>query len=660
MVSPSPGPGVSPPVTQFLYDTEANLIGVVCPNGERIDYEYDADRRLSRVSYPDGRVVHLEHDRGFNVVSRRNSDGSKVNYKYDAADRLIRKVVTNTDGTSAITTYEYDADGRVVSAENENHSCESEYDAVGRSIREVQDGREFRYEYDRQNRRTKMIYPDGTTVRYVYDDVHRTTTIDSDLHGKIVWSMDSVFRPTEIVFDTGVREKLTYETDARPIAQMLLRDGQALRNRTYRKDHPLNLTEETIADGGDRRFVIGGTDRVLTEERSSVPGRPVREHYAFDSMDNITMSPLGGDWQYGPGNRLLRAPGRLFQYDGRGNMSAVESGAGTLNLEYDAEGQLLSAKTADGKLIEFSYDPFFRRTTKTVNGAITHFWWDMVVPAVESSGKRTVAFLFQPEGLVPVSQADVTSRKAAQRRYYYHVDSAGAVRDVTDAAGKIVWSADYSPLGKAKIAKGSTADIPFRTIGEYWDDEIELGYHRTRYYDADTGRFASPDPGDVANGFNLYIFQRNALNFFDPFGFMNWGFASSYGSAFETFCGNGLAGATGPATVSFPNGTSRVYDNFANGTYHEFKYIGQNGVSDSTLSRMRGQLTKDAKVLKQGGKVHWRFNRQPPASIRRRLQQLAKKYPGQFSWEVSGVPACQQGNFDALVKAELQARGLAA
>ena len=55
--------------------------------------------------------------------------------------------------------------------------------------------------------------------------------------------------------------------------------------------------------------------------------------------------------------------------------------------------------------------------------------------------------------------------------------------------------------------------------GQYYDQETELHYNYHRYYDAQTGRYLSPDPIRLAGGINLFVYALdNPVNLIDPFG----------------------------------------------------------------------------------------------------------------------------------------------
>ena len=67
---------------------------------------------------------------------------------------------------------------------------------------------------------------------------------------------------------------------------------------------------------------------------------------------------------------------------------------------------------------------------------------------------------------------------------------------------------------------------PFRYRGYYYDEEIELYYLQSRYYDAGIGRFVNSDEsaniglGDSLRSFNLYAYtENNPVSMIDEAGY---------------------------------------------------------------------------------------------------------------------------------------------
>ena len=60
-----------------------------------------------------------------------------------------------------------------------------------------------------------------------------------------------------------------------------------------------------------------------------------------------------------------------------------------------------------------------------------------------------------------------------------------------------------------------------RFQGQYLDRETGLHYNTFRYYDADIGRFISPDPIGLLGGTNLGSYSPNPTGWIDPLGWIN-------------------------------------------------------------------------------------------------------------------------------------------
>ncbi len=118
--------------------------------------------------------------------------------------------------------------------------------------------------------------------------------------------------------------------------------------------------------------------------------------------------------------------------------------------------------------------------------------------------------------------------------YYFHTDQAGMPEELTNADGQLVWQATYKTwgttvaeewgvktlAGQQPVEKGDkpTSEQNLRFQGQYLDRSTGLHYSTFRYYDADIGRFISPDPIGLWGGINLHSYAPNPLSWIDPWG----------------------------------------------------------------------------------------------------------------------------------------------
>ena len=123
--------------------------------------------------------------------------------------------------------------------------------------------------------------------------------------------------------------------------------------------------------------------------------------------------------------------------------------------------------------------------------------------------------------------------------YYFHTDQVGLPEELSNAQDQIIWQAQYKTWGStveerwearrlhgAKVQGQTEGDIPqgdrqeqnLRFQGQYLDRETGLHYNTFRYYDADIGRFISPDPIGLEGGMNLGSYSPNPISWIDPWG----------------------------------------------------------------------------------------------------------------------------------------------
>ena len=132
--------------------------------------------------------------------------------------------------------------------------------------------------------------------------------------------------------------------------------------------------------------------------------------------------------------------------------------------------------------------------------------------------------------------------------YYFHTDQVGLPEELSNAQGQIIWQAQYKTWGStveerwearrlhgAKVQGQTEGDIPqgdrqeqnLRFQGQYLDRETGLHYNTFRYYDADIGRFISPDPIGLEGGINLGSYSPNPMGWIDPWGLTKCGLSAA-------------------------------------------------------------------------------------------------------------------------------------
>jgi|GEM_PF-909701 len=116
--------------------------------------------------------------------------------------------------------------------------------------------------------------------------------------------------------------------------------------------------------------------------------------------------------------------------------------------------------------------------------------------------------------------ASLGSIAQAQTVTYLHTDALGTPIAVTDAAGNIIETSEYSPYGD--LLNRSDSDGPGYT-GHVQDAATGMTYMQQRYYDPQLGLFLSVDPVSAYSNpvlfFSRYRYaNNNPLSYLDPDG----------------------------------------------------------------------------------------------------------------------------------------------
>jgi RHS repeat-associated protein len=152
---------------------------------------------------------------------------------------------------------------------------------------------------------------------------------------------------------------------------------------------------------------------------------------------------------------------------------------------------------------------------------VVEFVWagEQLIGDITKIGDTVVRrdYLYMPGTFTPLGM------RTGGKIYSYHTDHLGAPRLLSAPDGSVVWAADYSSYGQARISC-STVENPLRAPGQYFDSETGLHYNRFRYYSPAMGRYVSRDPLGLLAGSNLYRYAaNNPINRIDPLGLLSTG-----------------------------------------------------------------------------------------------------------------------------------------
>jgi RHS repeat-associated protein len=200
-------------------------------------------------------------------------------------------------------------------------------------------------------------------------------------------------------------------------------------------------------------------------------------------------------------------------YDANGNTLSDAQGR---SYTWDFENRLTQAVVpgANGGTTTFRYDPFGRRIQKSGPLGTTNYLYSgsNVINALSASGSVIAAYV-QGQGVdAPLAQSETGTQS------YYEADGLGSLTSFSNSAAALANTITYDSYGNVIGSTGTLNDY-FRYTGREFDQETNIYYYRTRYYDPSIGRFLSEDGARLVGGVNFYRYVRdNPVNLNDPLG----------------------------------------------------------------------------------------------------------------------------------------------
>ena len=111
----------------------------------------------------------------------------------------------------------------------------------------------------------------------------------------------------------------------------------------------------------------------------------------------------------------------------------------------------------------------------------------------------------------------------AQLVRYQHSNHLRSATLELDEVGQVITYEEFCPYGstsyQAMNASIKASAKRYRFTGKERDDETGLANHGARYYACWLGRWTTPDPAELVDGTNRYVYTRNnPISFIDPDG----------------------------------------------------------------------------------------------------------------------------------------------
>ena len=399
----------------FEYNSRRNrIVKHTDTRGTVTQYTYDSNGMPASKKVGDRNAVLYVYEKGL-LKSETDAKGSKTCYEYNSIGQMTAK----TDACGFKTLYEYDKKGNLLKmTDPEGNITLYTYDSNGQKSSSTDaNGNVTKYEYNGNMKNTAVTLPDGSTISYAYDGEDRMVK-ETDQEGNA-----SVY---------------AYDKAGRVISKKLA-DGSETR---YEYDDVGNVTKETTPAGAVivKSHDHGGNVRVTyVQDNDGNPYNDVITHYEYDAMGRVTLmtKEICGNtinstaYTYSSAGDLLsetvhadgKAYTKSYTYDAFGNKLTEKDANGNVTAyAYDQNNNLIKVTDALGNVTENTYDKLNRLIqVKNARGAITKYGYDSI-------GRRTT----------------VTDAKGNIFTTFY--DASGNVLKVTDPNGNVIKESTFNSL----------------------------------------------------------------------------------------------------------------------------------------------------------------------------------------------------------------------
>jgi RHS repeat-associated protein len=504
-------------VVSFGYDANGNKTSFTDGRGKVTSYSYDARDQNTGIFYPDGTGESWTYNALGKVATHADGRGVVATHSYDLAGRATG--ITYSSGAASVS-LSYDADDRKTGMSDGTGATAYSYDAAGRLTARTSPQGSVSYAYDAAGRKTSETVNLGTPTTFTYDNAGRMLSAVAP-NGTTSYAYDSAGRLVTTAYPNGATEDRYYHATTGDLSETWHRSGGGavtLARFTHGYDGLGRKVSEAQPSGVTVAYTYDAAGQLTGETRSGA--NAFTASYTYDNAGNRLTKTVGAateTYSYDDANKLLSAGGKSYTYDLAGNVTSVTSGGATTSVTWDGAGRMTGVSGGGLSVANASvYNGLGQRVART-----------------DSTGTRSLALSGDAidadvlaDGLATYRRGlDLISETRSGTSKFFHLDSLGTARALSDASGAKTDALETDALGTVVSTTGTPLGArPFGfAAGWGYQSDSDTGLQRLghRFYDPSTGRFLSRDP--IRDGYNWYTYCANdPVNAVDPTGLIGF------------------------------------------------------------------------------------------------------------------------------------------
>ena len=472
-------------------------------------------------------------------------NGAKISSRYDDFNRVTG--VVYGEETAPRYEYDYNAKGQVARVRDNllNRTTQSEYDLANRPVR-VKTAEAGQHVYTGQvaydnvygnlSEFTEKVGENRQEfgTKFGYDDENRPTSLTYSASGKEIGqsttTIDKLNRTTFSAVKLGSKTFTSeyhfaaggYGTGS--VTNLVASITQPGCNCGYGYDDNGNIASATlngkwtgytydalgqlvqVNDHSDTRSGSNGTTWKYTYDLGGNILKKERFAYADTTtpLETVTYTYGDANWR----DKLTAVNGNAIRYDAIGN--PLSDGTWTYTWQ---NGRQLQKMQKSGVTAEFVYNADGLRVQKTVNGVVTKYTLHgkNIVHMISGADELHIFYDAQNRPAIVVYN-DVP--------YAYVKSLQGDIVAILDENGNTVVSYGYDAWGAPLWCTGELAETlgkvqPFRYRGYALDEETELYYNQSRFYNPSIARFITADTTGVLTASLKSLTEKNLFAYCD-------------------------------------------------------------------------------------------------------------------------------------------------
>jgi RHS repeat-associated protein len=609
------------PATQstfYSYNGRDDLTQVTDAASNITTIAYDLLSRKTSMTDPDMGTWNYGYDANGNLTSQQDARGWWLYLEYDGLNRLVRKRRDATTGT-VLAEWNYDAAGQKgLLASSVAYSplgavqvSNMSYDARNRLTQQqwsipTQGAFRFDYGYNEASQQTTLRYPGGnagqqgelvTKGYYAQTGQFNTASSDDGTQFVAYTSYNPLGQVIEQRNDSGtngVMRRVTYDSATLRTNRIYAGSGSGASTNlqdlslTFDNNGNIKSLTDAINSGQKQCFGYDSLNRLTSAFTGDAgcssfvnSGVGAYNHsYSYNAIGNITNN-AGNAYTYGSSmpHAVTAAFGNSYGYDANGNQTSRTIGGVAYALTFDYDNRITEVKQGATTLGTFVYDADGNRVLGTVGSVTTAYiaglyeWQaDATTKYYEGGGMRRSGY-------------------AANNGISYVLgDQLGSTSVIVGQSGIAQATNYYFPFGGNR-GGGAFSDLTTkRFTGQYHESNLPggegLSYYNARWYDAQIGRFVSPDtvvPGTAnPQAFNRFSYAFNSPSVYrdsrghDP--------RDDFGNNMNDDCsyaGKGCSGRPNPVLSYYAKNPAKLV-NAHPGHLAVLKYYGYRAVKTAT------------------------------------------------------------------------------